>query len=376
MNWKENKEFYKGIGGIFLSLCCFVGLIYFFFFSSESVTGSKRADKLIFAGKIVNSRNHEWPNDRLVLIFLNGSEVGRGSTSLSEYPSSTQRLSFSSGNFSSNGMNDGVFQIAIDNNYGLNVNIFRKEQDLPVKFFSGKATDNTLFNRTTDPNVDYKFFGTWLGELDEGTILRIPIKEKNIEYTIKVVEGDLSTLPQELLTSGSTSLEDDGSIVVSLQDTPVSASTLESNENIDIKSVDYATRAENIELNKETIAINNCGGNNRVSQNYSLSQTYIREYQLDAEASLGVEIPLPLWLRLIPELSLQYGFQQGQIDTKTVEYEMAAEAETSVVYTISWQEVWESGQAEVVSGDDLIIVPFRVKADMIYALDSESIPCN
>lgn len=334
-------------------------------------------NRVIFAGKVVNPDTGEWPNNRLVLAFLNGREAGRAISSLSVFPTPFQILTGGAKeSSSSDGLNDGIFQIAVNNDYGLTLANLQEEKGLPVSFFSGMSTDNSLFNHTVDPNIDYTFLGTWLGETYENAVLRVPIKQKNIEYAIKVVEGDSSTLPQALLAPGNTSLEEDGSIVVSLEDDPTGVSNLGSSDNIDIRSVDYEISVENIEVNKVTVPINNCGGSTRVSQTYSQSQTYIREYQLDAEASVGLEIPLPLWLRLIPELSLRYGFQQGQVDTKTVEYEMAAEAGTSLVYTISWQEVWESGQAEAGSGDDLIIVPFRVRSDMIYALDSESIPCN
>jgi hypothetical protein len=55
---------------------------------------------------------------------------------------------------------------------------------------------------------------------------------------------------------------------------------------------------------------------------------------------------------------------------------MAAEPGTNLVYLITWQEIWEKGMAQVTSGIDNVLVPFKVKSNVVYKIDSQSLGCN
>jgi hypothetical protein len=79
---------------------------------------------------------------------------------------------------------------------------------------------------------------------------------------------------------------------------------------------------------------------------------------------------------LVAELQAKYGFEQGQIDTRQISYHMEALPGTNQVYVITWQEVWDSGVAQVNAGNDNITIPFRVKTNLVYQVDSTRLDCG
>lgn len=145
---------------------------------------------------------------------------------------------------------------------------------------------------------------------------------------------------------------------------------------ISLQGMNIAEPSESIEINKLTVPINNCGGSAKISQKYTQTQSFVRQMSSEATASIGGEIPVVVWLKLVAELQIKYGFEQGQIDSRTIEYEMSAEPETNVVYTITWQEIWQKGFADLKSGSTEVKVPFRIKSDLIYSIDSSKESCN
>lgn len=305
---------------------------------------------LTIAGKLVNSKTGEWPNDHLVLFFLKGKEIGRSITALGEFPKSQQ------------GKHDGLFEIRVKNDYDLNLDLLNPD--------GGDSNSNKKKDWDIGDRNDYY---RWVDQLEEGQTVQIPIPSKNITYVVKSITGDVSSLPPELLVANSTELRGDNTIVVSLQNSAVGQKLP---ENTRVEKIGYNPGTESIEFNKITVPINNCGGNARISQRYTQSQTFVHEYRQEIDAGISADIGVAAWLRLVPELQAKFGFEQGQIDSRTVEYEMAAEPQTNVTYIFSWKEEWDSGTASVVSGADTILVPFRVKTNLIYEVDSMPLTCG
>ena len=144
-----------------------------------------------------------------------------------------------------------------------------------------------------------------------------------------------------------------------------------------IKDVKYDASPEIIELSKMTIPMDNCGGSAPLAQDYTYSQTFIHEYRMEASGGVGAQIPIPIeWLGLRVELQAKYGFEQGQIDSREIAYHMQAEPGTNQVYIVTWREVWEFGTAQALAGNDIITVPFRVKTNLIYEVDSTKLECG
>ena len=123
------------------------------------------------------------------------------------------------------------------------------------------------------------------------------------------------------------------------------------------------------------ISINNCGGNSKVVQSYSRTQTFIHEISAGSEVKVGVNISPPIWFSVVAELQNQYNFKQGQVDTRTLDTELAAEPNTNVKYVITWQEIWDYGEADVFDGVTTMSVPFRVKKELSYSIESENLGC-
>jgi len=312
---------------------------------------------MTFAGKVINSDTGEWSDDLLVLVFLKkhgddkGVEVGRSITTLGEFGPSGE------------GVHNGLLVITFDNVYKLS--------DMTSVNYEGEQLN---FNQRGD--ID---FYTWFPSLDAGSLNNIEIPEKNISYIIKVIPGKTSTLPQAILEPGSTSLTSDGRIIVSIPepakdaDVPYpSPDDPEFGKDAALTGIKYDTEVEEVLFKKFAVLLNNCGGSSIISQEYSQTQTFIHEYH--TEVSAGISIPIAAILTA--ELEGKYGFIQGEVNTETVRSYMEASSGSNQVYTVTWYEVWGSGVAEVASGDTIIEVPFRIKTDLIYAIDSEKLECN
>jgi hypothetical protein len=302
----------------------------------------------VFAGKVVNQETGEWPNNRLVLLFLKDQEIGRSVTNMGEFPQSKR------------GIHDGFFVIQVQNSY-----------QLPSESFHGITLSRAF-------SMPGGYYYTWFDELEEGSLTTIPVPSKNIKYVLKVLNGDISNFPSALLIPGSTTLKNDNGIVVSLAMTSsAQTSAVIPTENDKIQDVLYATNTETVEINKITVPINNCGGSAEVIQKYIQSQTFIYEYQASAEGGVGLNIPLPFgWANLILELQARYGFEQGQIDSRTIETTLNADAGTNQAYMITWKEIWESGSGTVLTGGDTITIPFRVRTNVIHSIDSQQLSCT
>jgi len=331
--------------GVFVLLC-----IIFYAISSCTESVSRRKNKtvtqIVISGKVVNSQTNEWLNNRLVLMFLHNIEVARSTSYVGQ---------------SQEGTHDGLFVLAAGNPYDLNMDMLNGN------------SNGLVFGWDDTPG--YGVANIYLDNFEEGSSLEIPIPSKNISYVIKVLDGDVNNLPSSLLTAGSAMLRDNGAIVVSLPDSLANQTPSADNNNMFVQGIKYNTSTQSIDVNKFTVPIDNCAGSVVVSQKYIQSQTFIHEYHQETTAGVSVEIPL-FFVKIVPELQTRYGYENGQIETKTVEYNMAAEPQTKVTYIVTWQEVWETGTAEVTSGSDLIEIPFKVKTNLVYQIDSEPSSCQ
>ena len=68
-------------------------------------TSSQYSGKLSFSGKLVNKETNEWLNNRLVVLYLKGEEIGRTTTGIGAT------------NLSGEGSTDGFFKILVPNTY-------------------------------------------------------------------------------------------------------------------------------------------------------------------------------------------------------------------------------------------------------------------
>lgn len=325
------------------------GIIIFFPFDKIiSFLPAMVPNKLVFAGKIVDGSTNKWTNNRLVLLFLEGKEVGRAVSKLGKFVESGQ------------GVHDGLYTITVSNLYELQLTDLNDVISDTFKLSVINGTYSAYY---------------WHDPFYEGDVFTIKIPTKNIQYAIKSIEGDISLLPKQMLITGTATLKSDNTIVINLQgnsfeDQPYSES------NVLIKNMVYNSDGETVDVSKLTIPIDNCGGSVRVEQKYTHTQTFIHEYSSESVVGGSIELPLGAWFQVMLELQTKYGFENGQIDTKTIEYDMGAEPRTKVQYVIKMQEIWESGTAEVNWAKDNIEMPFKVKTNLVYSINSEKIACS
>ena len=320
--------------GIFTIIGTFVAI-------GIKVSNNFPRQNITFLGKITNV-NKDWLNNRLVLVYLKNEEVGRNISAAGK--SGFTEI-----------VTDGFFSVTIPNSY--------------------EITSSQMSNDNMSLNIQHDLLSMYvqLGEKHEGYIESFFVPSRKLTYVVKILEGDINSLPLEMLQPGSTHLRDDGQIIVALPGSISADGTQTSG--IFVQDISYATKTEQVETNKLTVPINNCAGSVEVSQKYTQTQTFVHQYTGEVGFNIGVEIPLPLWMKLTPEFTAKYGFENGQVDTRSVEYNMAAAPGTNVVYIVTWSEVWESGAANVLNGNDTIVVPFRVKTNLIYDIASEPRTC-
>ena len=213
----------------------------------------------------------------------------------------------------------------------------------------------------------------WLGDVEEGSSIVFPIKSKKTEYQLRILAGDTSSLPAEIRQPGSLQISKDNTLMVT---TGISMTT-------DIQGISTSgvigtlgsTTESEVEINKITIPIDNCGGSASISQKYSQTQAFVKQVNSEFSAKIGVEIPIVVWVKLIAEVQAKYGFEQGQLDSRTIEYQMGAEPKSHVIYVITWKELWNSGTAELTSSNQSFSVPFRAKTNLIFQIDSKKLAC-
>ncbi len=127
---------------------------------------------LVFTGQI-SAENGRWLNDRVVVLFKNGQEIARTTTTLRE------------NGLSPNGPMDGVFELRTRNEYKLTHNnafFYTNGTPIEMKLVSGV--------------VGTAYIGTWFDGLRPGSLRVIRVPEKQLEYAVVVLSMPLHELPE------------------------------------------------------------------------------------------------------------------------------------------------------------------------------------
>ncbi len=308
---------------------------------------STATQNIMFVGKVVNPSTGDWNNNRLIIVFKNNKEVARTTSAQGEFSGNRQ------------GIIDGLFVVKVPNEYRLTL------KELPN--FSMRRASEEFWN----PGMTIY---SWVPEVQEGNNVTVYIEPKNITYIIQILDGDISTLPSEIV-NGVTELR--GSQIVVASQNSTDSTGVKNDNNIIVNDVQYATKTEMVGVN--TIlpinVLNNCDGTVEVSQKYTQTQTFIHQYMGEVGMTIGAEIPIGVWGKILPSIQAKYGFENGQVDTISIEYLTAAAPGTSVAYIVTLKEVWESGVANVINGGTPTQVPFRVKTNLVYEITSQPRTC-
>ncbi len=98
------------------------------------------------------------------------------------------------------------------------------------------------------------------------------------------------------------------------------------------------TGTEELHLETERIPIDNCGGPAAVTVRRQISKSFYHDVYVDVDS--GVQIDAIL---VSTALGQTYGYEEGEMETRSFGIDMTAPAHTRVVYVLEWKEVWVKG---------------------------------
>lgn len=173
-------------------------------------TTLEEPSELVFAGQVADA-NGRWANGYVAVLFKNGVEIARTNTGLLDAP------------LSGAGPMDGVFELRIRNEYKLKqTHAFFNADSQPIEM------------KNVMGMVGTRYIGNWLGKLTPNSSRTIAVPEKQLAYTVVILEMPLDQLP-ESHQSGNLSLngtllvtsatEAGGAENIAFQATPVAQPT-------------------------------------------------------------------------------------------------------------------------------------------------------
>ena len=145
---------------------------------------TQAAEGFILAGKVTDPVTEKWLNDYLVIVFLNGEEIGRHISTLDKFENSGE------------GKHDGLFKVAFPNTYELDSETFFLRSD--GNYMAIATETGSLGNPL--------YLYSWLDEMAPGTLIRMQVPDKQIEYAIKIMEIPVTTMPEKYLARGQATL--------------------------------------------------------------------------------------------------------------------------------------------------------------------------
>lgn len=344
--------------GIVLVLGIALAATAYWFYRSVFHGDESRPERLVIAGRVIQDNGSRWLNDRLVLLYVQEAETARERTRLRALEPALATAS------------DGVFVITVANPYGIST------EDL------GFCESKSFGSKTAS---------CWMGDLRESSTGKtFTVASKKLSYSLRILPGDPEALPAELLEAGGTSLIDGNIVLTKSSVSPpgflasflgflfgdrfASSQSKPASSNL-VENVRYNPLPDIVELPGEESTLNNCGGSQAIRQSLTESKTFVHEYLL--ETSANFEMPVQQVALAQLQLGSKGAYRHKQISTKTIRYEVGAEAGTSVSYKIRWMEVWKTGVATIHGRDGKsVALPLRAREDVRHAIESHRQACG
>ncbi|NKQ34509.1 MAG: hypothetical protein HF973_02715 [Chloroflexi bacterium] len=149
--------------------------------------------EIAFAGRVTDAKTGKWRNDYLVIVFLNGKEVGRKVSHLGKFK------------YSGEGVHDGLFDVRLANTYELTV----------ADDFTYKSGQPLIMNTPDEQTPESRNIYKWFGDLAPGTIVRLEVPAKQIEYAIAIMPVPNSELSEAIL-NGPVTIDENGNVTALL----------------------------------------------------------------------------------------------------------------------------------------------------------------
>lgn len=137
---------------------------------------------------------------------------------------------------------------------------------------------------------------------------------------------------------------------------------------------------EVIPLSVEVVELNNCGGNNIVTQRVEVSRSVSNTIEMSGGQTLSAGGSVGVLgvgeLQIQAEISRQHGVTFGQEESVSRSLTYSAENGTNMRFTIRHSEVWEHGEVSTTSEDKSQTRPYRIRKDFKMELvRSEDLGC-
>ncbi|MEL6699923.1 MAG: hypothetical protein AAFP89_27115 [Bacteroidota bacterium] len=310
-------------------------------------------EKLEFVGRVSDTLKNP-KNNRLVIAYLNGKEVGRSQTELGKYDGIDKNP------------DDGLFILEVDNSYELTETELHSSAGVRPSSLGSKSSTSSLMEQKLWSRTYMN-----IGELNEGDWFNLNVKSRrNLSYSLKVLPGEIESLPLDLQNGDNPTVltKDHEVVVVTNQGVPKQKVT----------DVVFTKETEEVKIKEIEFPINNCGGSSIAKQRYEKTESFLHEKSFNLNARVKARFPA-LWLLgidLSPQLQMKYGFVEREFSEETIAVEFKSEPRTSTTYTIAWYEVWQHGVAKVESTEGIVSVPFKVKTKLKYEINSTKGRCN
>ncbi len=135
---------------------------------------------------------------------------------------------------------------------------------------------------------------------------------------------------------------------------------IETASTVDGEKVVIQLEAESSPVTKlivsEKVPLNNCGGNSGLVVDIERKHKFIYAITDEQGVELGTQ-----YLFLTGLLEKKYGVIDGTSETQTYTIHLETKANSYVVYTIEWKEIWRGGRATVKRSSKTEKIPYRVK---------------
>ncbi|HSB66545.1 MAG TPA: hypothetical protein VLD65_08195 [Anaerolineales bacterium] len=294
-------------------------------------------------------------NDRLVVVFLDGNEVGRDVSH--------------TGTFKPNDITTvGLFRVTVPNQHL----VAQDEFSDPFQVHKREI---------------YLWFDQKLPENQWNYIKYLTVQEDNmtdrkIAYSVYVFAGQITELPESIRSDKnriSVNNNGDGFIAVPIPTaTPTSIPTQRVEEGWTVVAINGGeTSAEYVYT--LTQPYNNCTGNETLKAEFRKEHKFIHEIVTENTLSIDGSIKIldVVELGLIPKIESKYGYKEGEEDTVSILLQAEAKPGTIQTYYIDIQEIWEGGSVALRNRDGTeTTMPFKVKVTGSYSIRAVTQVCE
>jgi len=289
---------------------------------------------LEFVGRVIKSEGL-FLNDRLVILYLNGREVGRSITKTGKY-------------YIDDKPNDGLFQIIVPNEYELSEKEINDKQYKTGHLSTYQRGKEKCWGAATYINVGAGY---------EGLKYEYVFPDRsNLKYTAKIIYGDYGTIAKDIREcEGGTYLTDMDEVVC-----PLSTTTGRPEDPL------LTGQTEEIKIKEVEIPVDNCFGNTTISQRYSGGESFMHEINFSIGVTAGI----------LKRVQAKFGYSDKQESFQSIETNFTAKPKTKMIYKIAWYEVWQYGTIPIKTERETKNIPFKVKDKLVPKISSQIVSCR